>query len=81
MEEGVVYSVILDNKINIKNFKIYGDINDRFSFIVEDVIYVLGNNFGIGKIVFKVLKLFDILVLVGFFIVIIRIDRLVSEFF
>nr|XP_008529035.1 PREDICTED: oxygen-regulated protein 1 [Equus przewalskii]XP_008529036.1 PREDICTED: oxygen-regulated protein 1 [Equus przewalskii] len=80
VEEGVVHSVTSDNKTNIKNFKTYGDTNDRFSPIVEDATHASGNNSGTGKTVSKAAKLFDTPASVGSSTVTTRIDRLVSEF-
>uniref|UniRef100_A0A8C9A9B5 Oxygen-regulated protein 1 n=1 Tax=Prolemur simus TaxID=1328070 RepID=A0A8C9A9B5_PROSS len=49
VEEGVVDSVISDNKTGIKNFRTYDNTNDRFSPISADATHSSSNNSGTDK--------------------------------
>uniref|UniRef100_G1QK30 Oxygen-regulated protein 1 n=1 Tax=Nomascus leucogenys TaxID=61853 RepID=G1QK30_NOMLE len=49
VEEDVVDCVVLDNKTGIKNFKTYGNTNDRFSPISADATHFSSNNSGTDK--------------------------------
>ncbi|XP_012644737.2 oxygen-regulated protein 1 [Microcebus murinus] len=49
VEEGVVDSVILDNKAGIKNFRTCDNSSDRFSPISADATHSSSNNSGSGK--------------------------------
>ncbi|XP_014647000.1 PREDICTED: oxygen-regulated protein 1 [Ceratotherium simum simum] len=80
VEEGIVDSVTLDNKTNIKNFITYGDTSDRFSPVVAHATHSSSNHSGTGKTISETPKLFETPASVGSSTVTTRIDRLISEF-
>uniref|UniRef100_A0A8D2BDC5 Oxygen-regulated protein 1 n=1 Tax=Sciurus vulgaris TaxID=55149 RepID=A0A8D2BDC5_SCIVU len=74
VEEGIVDSVISNNKTDIKNFGTYNNTSDRFSPISTDATNSSSNNSGTDK------SISEATVSVGSSVVTTRIDRLTDEF-
>ncbi|XP_012663027.1 oxygen-regulated protein 1 [Otolemur garnettii] len=73
VEEGVVDSIISDNKTCIKNFRTYDNTNDRFSPVSADATHFSSNNSGTDKSISEAPPSASSIVNTG-------IDRLINEF-